>query len=192
MAQPTPVKLFFCYAPEDEPLRKELEKHLTLLQRQGFLESWSGRTVGAGDDWRAEIERRMAEAKVILLLISADFIASDHLFEVELERALAHEKQGASVFGVLLRPSDWKHGKLRDLKMLPQADKSFQYETTTDGLGGVAQDTVVPITEWPSHDAAFKSIAEALREKLGMWGYTSLNRITVNPSEAHPRSAPCG
>ena len=72
MPAPKPVTLFFCYAPEDEPLRKELEKHLTLLERQGYITSWSGRGIGAGEDWRTEVERRMAEAKVILLLVSAD------------------------------------------------------------------------------------------------------------------------
>jgi TIR domain len=170
-----PVTLFFCYAPEDEPLRKELEKHLTLLERQGYISSWSGRSIGAGADWRAEIERRMAEARVILLLVSADFIASDHLYEVELKRALARRAKGDHVLGVLLRPSDWEHGELRPLEMLPLPE-------------GAAR--VVPITEWGSHDAGFKRVAEALRARLKDWGYTS--RISVNPSEAHPPPAPRG
>src|SRR5262245_20667230 len=119
MFEPKPVKLFFCYAPEDEPLRKELEKHLTLLERQGYITGWSGGTVGAGEVLRAEIERRMSEARVILLLVSADFLASDQLYEVELKRALARRAEGALVFGVLLRPSDWEHGDLRGLEMLP-------------------------------------------------------------------------
>lgn len=171
MFEHKPVKLFFCYAPEDEPLRKELEKHLTLLERQGYITGWAGGTVGAGEVLRAEIERRMAEASVILLLVSADFLASDQLYEVELRRALARAAQGAHVFGVLLRPSDWEHGELRGLRMLPER-------------GG----QVVPVTEWPSHDAAFKRVAEALRDKLRDWGYVS--RISVNPSEAHPLPAP--
>jgi hypothetical protein len=170
MAQDKPVHLFFCYAPEDEPLRKELEKHLRLLERQGYLAGWSGQTVGAGEDWRAEIERRMAEAQIILLLISSDFIASDHLYEVELKRALQRRAEGASVFGVLLRPTDWEHGDLKPLEMLPRVDGK-----------------VAAITEWSLRDAAFRSVAERLREKLGVWGYTSVNRITVNPSVAHPR-----
>jgi hypothetical protein len=191
MPAPKPVTLFFCYAPEDEPLRKELEKHLTLLERQGYITSWSWRGIGAGEDWRAEVERRMAEAKVILLLVSADFLASDHLYEVELKRALARRREGAHVFGVLLRPSDWKHGELRPLEMLPRPEKgSPWYVKTVDGLGGWGEDTVVPVTEWPSHDAAFKSVAEVLRSRLRDWGYVS--RISVNPSEAHPLPAPRG
>ena len=33
----TPIELFYSYAHTDEPLRKELEKHLSLLKRQGYL-----------------------------------------------------------------------------------------------------------------------------------------------------------
>ena len=190
MAQPTPVKLFFCYAPEDEPLRKELENHLTLLERQGYLAGWSGRAAGEGDDWRAEIERRMNEAQVILLLVSADFIASDHLYEVELPRALKRREEGATVLGVLLRPSDWRHGDLKSLDMLPRTDGATVFATTPRGLGGITPAGVVPVTEWASHDAAFMSVAQTLREKLGVWGFIS--RISVNPSEAHPLPAPGG
>jgi TIR domain len=193
MAQPAPVKLFFCYAPEDEPLRKELEKHLTLLERQDYLAGWSGRAVGAGDDWRAEIERRMSEAQVILLLVSSDFIASDHLYEVELRHALKRREQGATVYGVLLRPTDWDHGELHSLDMLPRAPSPSPILVTPALFAPSAhRQGVTPVTEWPSHDAAFKSVAEVLREKLGAWGYASMNRITVNPSVAHPRPAPRG
>jgi hypothetical protein len=167
MPAPKPVKLFFCYAPEDEPLRKELEKHIALLERQGYITSWSSGTVGAGAH-RGEVERQMAEAQVILLLVSADFLASDDVYDVELDRAIARRDHGAHVLGVLLRPSDWKHGKLQSLEMHPRE-------------AGRA----VAVTSWPSHDAAFAQVAEVLRARLRDWGYVS--RISVNPSEAHPR-----
>jgi hypothetical protein len=168
MPAPKPVKLFFCYAPEDEPLRKELEKHLKLLEHQGYIKSWSSRLVGAGADQRAEVKRQMTEAQVILLLVSADFLASD---DVELDQAIARRKHGAHVLGVLLRPSDWRHGKLADLDMYP--------------CQGGKDGKVVAVTSWPSHDAAFAQVAEELRARLRDWGYVS--RISVNPSEAHPR-----
>lgn len=174
MPETKPVKLFFCYAPEDESLRKELEKHLTLLERQGYIAEWSGQAVGAGEAWRVEIERRMNEAQVILLLVSADFIASDHLFEVELPRALQRRREGAHVLGVLLRPADWEHGDLKGLEMLPRLEGK-----------------VTSITESGIRDAAFRSVAERLREILGAWGYISRG-ISINPSVALPRHAPCG
>jgi hypothetical protein len=172
--KPKPAKLFFCYAPEDEPLRKELEKHLTLLVRDGYITSWSGHGIGVGEDWRVEIARRMAEAQVILLLVSADFLASDYLYEVELERALerrATASEEVLVLGVLLRPSDWKHGKLQTVEMLPVKGRE-----------------PVAVTAWPSHDDAFENVARYLRTRL--WGV--VGRISINPSEAHPSPAPRG
>ena len=177
MPAPKPVKLFFCYAPEDEPLRKELERHLTLLERQRYITSWSSRLVGAGADHRAAVRQEMAEASIILLLVSADFLASDDVYDVELDQALARRELGAHVLGVLLRPTDWKHGKLQSLEMLPRE-------------AGRAAGHAVPVTSWSSHDAAFAQVAEVLRAKLRDWGYVS--RISLNPSEAHPRSAPRG
>jgi hypothetical protein len=168
MPAPKPVKLFFCYAPEDEPLRKELEKHLSLLVHQGYITSWSSRLVGAGADHRATVKREMAEARVILLLVSADFLASSNVYDVELDQALACKRRGARVLGVLLRPTDWKHDKLAQLDMYPAEDGK-----------------VVPVTSWSSHDAAFAQVAEELRGTLHGWGYVS--RISVNPSAAHPR-----
>ncbi len=177
MPAPKPVSLFFCYAPEDEPLRKELGKHLTLLQRQGYITSWSGSSIGAGASYRAEIAQRMAEAQVILLLVSADFLASDEVYDEELDRALARRNEGAHVLGVLLRPADWGHGKLKRLDMVPKR--------VAEGAS-----KVVPVTEWPNRDAAFAAVAEAVREQLTNWGYVS--RISVNPSEAHLLPAPRG
>jgi TIR domain len=179
MPEPKPVPLFFCYAPEDEALRQELEKHLTLLQRGGYITSWSGRSIGVGEDWRAEIERRMAEARVILLLVSVDFVASDYLYEVELERALdrrASAREEVLVLGVLLRPTDWKHGKLTTVEMLPLQGRE-----------------PLAVTSWSSHDAAFERVAQDLRPRLySVTGRLSGHGISINPSEAHPPSAPPG
>jgi len=33
----TPVEVFYSYAQEDEAFRKTLDKHLSLLQRQGLI-----------------------------------------------------------------------------------------------------------------------------------------------------------
>ncbi len=48
------IELFYSYAHEDEPLRQELEKHLSLLKQQGYITGWhdrdiSGERMGAGD-----------------------------------------------------------------------------------------------------------------------------------------------
>jgi len=64
------AKLFFSYSHKDEDLRDELEVHLSALRREGVIELWHDRRIGAGKDFGNEIGRNLEEADVVLLLIS--------------------------------------------------------------------------------------------------------------------------
>ena len=51
------LTLFYSYSHKDEVLREELETHLKLLQRQGYIDQWSDRLISAGSEWKGEIYR---------------------------------------------------------------------------------------------------------------------------------------
>jgi hypothetical protein len=72
-----PLEVFYSSAKPDEVLRLELEKHLSLLQRQGLIATWHHRHILAGTDWTEAIDTHLEQASLILLLVSADFLASD-------------------------------------------------------------------------------------------------------------------
>src|SRR5450755_270989 len=109
MMKHTPVTVFLAYAHEDEPLRKQLETHLSLLQRQGLVSTWQDRHIMAGTDWANAIDEHLKSAAVILLLTSADFLASDYCYGVEMQRALDRDKAGqARVIPIMVRPCDKK------------------------------------------------------------------------------------
>src|SRR2546423_2881918 len=100
-----PVKLFFCYAHEDEPLLNQLKSHLRPLQRQGLIDVWYDRDISAGSDWEQEIKEQLHTAQIILLLVSPDFMASDYINDVELKRAIERHNSGeARVIPIILRP----------------------------------------------------------------------------------------
>jgi hypothetical protein len=104
-----PIELFYSYAHSDERLRKRLETHLSALRRQGVITEWHDRKIVAGTDWKQSIDAHLMTAKIILLLISPDFLASDYCYGVEMQRALARHAAGkASVIPVILRPVDWQ------------------------------------------------------------------------------------
>ncbi len=67
----TPVEVFYSYAHEDASWLNELEKHLSLLRRQGLLTAWHDRHILPGADWAQAIDEHLERASVILLLISA-------------------------------------------------------------------------------------------------------------------------
>lgn len=87
-AGPKPIDVFFSYSHKDEALRDELATHVKLLERNGVIRSWHDRRIGAGQDWKQAIDQNLEEAEIILLLVSADFLASDYCFDIEMTRAL--------------------------------------------------------------------------------------------------------
>ena len=75
---PTPIDVFFSYSHKDEALRDELANHLKLLARHSVIRAWHDRRIGAGEDWKGAIDEHLETAQVVLLLVSADFLASDY------------------------------------------------------------------------------------------------------------------
>ena len=103
------AKLVFSYSHVDEGMRNELEKHLSPLKRMGRIEPWHDRRINPGDEFDAEIGQHFAEADIILLLISHDFIASNYCFEIEMQNSLdRHERGEAIVIPVILKSCAWK------------------------------------------------------------------------------------
>ncbi len=83
-----PIEVFCSYAEKDEVLREQLEKHLSLMKLQGLISLWYDRKLTAGTEKLPVIEEHLNNARIILLLISPDFMASDYLNSVELTRAM--------------------------------------------------------------------------------------------------------
>src|SRR3954447_7241910 len=89
-----PISLFYSYSHKDEALRDELETHLSLLRRQGVISGWHDRRIAAGTEWAGQIDRHLEAADVILLLVSAGFLASDYCYDIEMRRALERHVAG--------------------------------------------------------------------------------------------------
>lgn len=145
--QEKPISLFYSYSHRDEALRSELEAHLSFLRRSKLIAEWHDRMIGAGDEWKGQIDRQLAAADIILLLVSADFIASDYCWGEEMTKALARHQLGeARVIPVILRPCRWQRTPLGSLQAVPKDGK--------------------PVSEWPNHDAAFDEIAVAIERTI--------------------------
>ncbi len=142
------IEVFFSYSEQDEQLRDELEKHLSILKRQGALAIWHHHQITAGTEWQGEIDAHLDSAQVILLLVSPDFFAADYICEVEIQRAMErHASRLARVIPVLLRPVDnWQEAPFGKLQPLPTNGK--------------------PVTTWENRDRAFENIAAGIRKIL--------------------------
>jgi hypothetical protein len=119
------ARLFFSYSHKDEELRNELETHLVLLKRQGVISSWHDRRITAGGDVHREISAELESAQIVLLLVSAHFLASDYCYEKEMERALERHNEGrAVVIPVILHPCDWHSAPFGHLRATPTDGKA--------------------------------------------------------------------
>lgn len=138
------IPLFCSYAHTDEALLRELVKHLVALKRAGLITEWSDRQIPPGAEWPEEIKTAMEKAGIILLLLSADFIASKYCYEIEMPYALQRHRDGhAVVIPILLRSVVWQDTPLARLQMLPTG--------------------ALPVASWPRPDDAFTEIATSLR-----------------------------
>lgn len=142
-----PLKVFLSYSHEDEGHLQELQKHLSLLERQGLIQTWHDHQIDAGQDRRGKIDRRLESAGIVLLLVSPSFLASDDCWDVETKRALLRHEEGvARVVPVIVRPCDWTGAPFGKLQALPQNARA--------------------VTRWQNQDEAWLDVAQGLRRIL--------------------------
>lgn len=139
-----PVDVFISHVPEDERPLGRLEVHLGLMKRQGLLRTWHRGRVGAGGEPGAEAAARLDAAGLILLLVSADYLASEDCFAHEMTRALArHDSGAARVIPVLVHACDWASAPFGRLEPLPTGSK--------------------PVSSWRNRNEGWANIARGIR-----------------------------
>ncbi len=94
--------VFVSYAHEDEIYLKRLLTHLEPLRMQDQVCAWSDKDLEPGSKWETGINNSIANAKVILLLISKHYLASDFIRKSELPSLLANVNR--PIIPVLLSP----------------------------------------------------------------------------------------
>jgi hypothetical protein len=87
-----------------------------------------------------EAKSNIQDADIILLLVSASFIASEHIWKSEVEKAMARRPEGIIVVPVALKPVDWEGLPFAGLQGLPRSGKAVTAHEDLDvGLLEVAR-----------------------------------------------------
>ncbi|MFL5589020.1 MAG: TIR domain-containing protein, partial [Ktedonobacteraceae bacterium] len=142
-----PVEVFICYAHKDRKLRDELAVHLGNLRNQQVISDWYDGDLIPGTEWEQDILEHLRTARIILLLISAHFMASSFCQDIEMHEAIArHQARQARVIPILLRPTDWQDAPFAKLHMLPLHAK--------------------PVSQWRRHDDAFADVIKGIRRAI--------------------------
>ncbi|WP_437539814.1 toll/interleukin-1 receptor domain-containing protein [Sorangium sp. So ce726] len=142
-----PRRLFVCYAPADLKYANELCINLSVLHRQGLIETFRPEDVLPGHPIADTLTERLDHADIVVCLVSASFLAHDECVE-QMERALRRSRESGApvVVPVLARPSDWRESQLGALQPLPE---NGQF-----------------IAKWPNEDDAWLSVTSGLRRLL--------------------------
>lgn len=158
-------RVFFSYCHADEELRNQLEKQLAILKRQGVIETWHDRRIGAGQELDSAISAELESSDIILLLVSADFLNSNYCYEIEMTRAMERHAAGdAIVIPVILRSCLWKDAPFGNLNATPPDGKA--------------------VMQWSDRDVAFTEVAKAIKGAAGRLS----KRRDAEPAAAPPRA----
>src|SRR5215813_14909268 len=143
----TPTTIFYSYSHRDEAFKEQLEIRLALLRRKGLIKTWHDRRIIPGQEWETAIENHLDEADIILLLVSADFIASDYCFGKEVVRAMErHERNEAKVIPIVVRAVDWSDAPFGRLQALPK--------------------DAHPVTSWNNQDEAWLDVEKGIKKAI--------------------------
>jgi hypothetical protein len=113
-----PPTVFISYSHKDEAWKDRLVTHLAGLERVGRLRTWNDRVIRAGQKWLQEIETAMEEARVAVLLVSPDFLASRFIKTREVPRLLGRRaREGVHVVPVIVKDCLWEEAvRIADLQ----------------------------------------------------------------------------
>jgi hypothetical protein len=143
-------RVFVSYSHRDRKWLDRLLVHLKPLERAGILDVWEDSQIKPGTAWRDEIENALKSAQIAVLLISADFMASDFIADNELPRLLmGAETRGTIIMPVIVSPSRFQHSDTLS---------DFQAVNTPD----------MPLSKMPNHrrEEFFVGLAGAIEDAL--------------------------
>lgn len=141
MSQPV---VFISYSHKDEAEKNRLMSHLNAFTSDSIC-VWSDAHLAGGHQWHEEITKAMEQAKVAVLLITANFLNSEFIFEQEVRRLLERrEKEGLIVVPVIAKACAWKKVSwLSNMNVRPRTGMpvwSAGGEHVDEALAGIAEE----------------------------------------------------
>jgi hypothetical protein len=161
--------IFIAYSRKDEEFLRELRVFLHPLEQNKGVKIWYDGEIVAGEVWETSIKTALHRADIILLLVSANSLASEYFYEKEVQEALYRHQSGiCTVIPVILKPCGWEDTPLASLQALPK-----------DGEA---------ITLWNNRDQAYKSVFDGV--KLALAKLEARQHPTATPAAPPAESAP--
>ncbi len=105
-------KVFISYSHKDKDYFNRILTHLKPIEANGLIDLWVDTRIMPGDKWKTEVEKSLKKANVAILLISADYLASDFIVKNELPPLLnSAEENGTRIISIILKPCRFSRDK---------------------------------------------------------------------------------
>ena len=157
------IDIFLYSAPADREYQQQLERHLSLLQRNGRIRLWHHGNIKPGEARKQVTLAHLNTAQIVLLLISPDFATSLDCNEV-MNKALERQKRKQTyIIPIIVSPVvGWQDEALGDLQASPKRGTSLRSGP------------------WRNLDEAFFEVAEDILHVI--------DEVITQPSILAPRS----
>ena len=127
MSEQTRDKVFISYSHKDKEWLQKLETYLQPLADSGKIIPWVDADIGPGDLWHEEIIKALETAKIAVLLVSENFLASEYITTIELPAILdAAKKKECTICWLLIRSCRYKETGLKDFQAVHDAEHPLE------------------------------------------------------------------
>lgn len=117
--QPQRSQVFISYSRKDKRYLDELHTQLSLYVRTGYINYWDDTKIRPGAHWREELDQALNSARIAVLLVSSNFLASNFILDYELPPLLAAEKRKETkIISVILNPCAYKLTELANIQTM--------------------------------------------------------------------------
>jgi hypothetical protein len=175
------TRVFISYCNEDWQWFDRLRKHLAVLERENLIDVWSDRRIGVGDQWLDKIEKALTNAKIAILILTPGFMASKFIWDEEMPRIEAHQKNGMLILPIRAEPCAWTLEQvLAPIEARPKGDLPLS------AYSNVEIDAELTAFAYEMHARLSNGSSDVVEQQLAVINRLrlSLERRAIGPSSA--------
>jgi predicted ATP-binding protein involved in virulence len=137
------IALYIAYSAEDGDLYGKFKPYIQKMKKSGLIHSYYERKI-IGEKWDHVISDKLDRSRIILLLVSLDFISSEYCYGEEVQRMMElHTRGAAAVVPVLIDDIDLSDTPFGKIDVLPSIGKSVRnpyWENTKNALVAIFEE----------------------------------------------------
>lgn len=142
--RPTNLKrennVFISYCHKDRKWLNKIATHLKVLTNKDKITTWDDTKIKSGSNWKEEIHNALSEAKIAILLITPDFLASDFITNNELPFLFkAAKKKGLIILWVAVKSSLYEETYIAKLQAANDPSRPLASLTTAKAEQEIVQ-----------------------------------------------------